>query len=96
MLRFLYVVLFEQSFDLSTDWGARASVEPPYVTGHLQRYRRSRRRDAEVETTNVEFCLFCLMFGELRLQPDVNTSPNPSRELHTQIISNTFGRRLTI
>jgi hypothetical protein len=65
MLRFLYVVLFEQSFDSSTDWGERASVERPFAAGHLQRYRRSRRRNAERETTNVGSCLFYLMFGEL-------------------------------
>jgi hypothetical protein len=36
MLRFLYVVLSERSFDLSTDRGERASVEPPIAVVHLQ------------------------------------------------------------
>ncbi len=36
MLQFLYVVLFEQSFDLSTDQEERASVEPPIAVDHLQ------------------------------------------------------------
>jgi hypothetical protein len=35
MLMFLYVVLFEQSFDLSTDWGERASLERLFEAGHL-------------------------------------------------------------
>ena len=39
MLRSLYVVLFEQSFDSSTDWGETASVERPLAAGHLKRYR---------------------------------------------------------
>jgi hypothetical protein len=36
MLRFLYVVLSERSFDLSTGQGARASFEPPIAGVHLQ------------------------------------------------------------
>jgi hypothetical protein len=36
MSRFLYVVLSEQSFDLSTGQGERASVEPPIAVVHLQ------------------------------------------------------------
>jgi hypothetical protein len=74
MLRFLYVVLFERSFDLSTDWGERASLERPPATGHLQRYRQARQRNAERERTNVGSRLFYLMFGELWLQPAVSTS----------------------
>jgi hypothetical protein len=65
MLQFLYVVPFERSFDSSTDWGERASVERPFAAGHLPGYRRSRRLDAERETTNVGSCLLYLMFGEL-------------------------------
>jgi hypothetical protein len=65
MPRFLYVVIFEQSFDSSTDWGERASLERPLAAGHLQKYHQSRRRNAEMETTNVGSRLFYLMFGEL-------------------------------
>jgi hypothetical protein len=65
MLRFLYVVPFERSFDSWTDWEERASVERPFAAGHLQRYRRSRRRDAEREATNVGSCLVYLTFGGL-------------------------------
>ena len=36
MLRFLYVVLSERSFDSSTGQGERASVEPPIAVVHLQ------------------------------------------------------------
>jgi hypothetical protein len=36
MLQFLYVVPSEQSFDLSTGQGERASVEPPIAVVHLQ------------------------------------------------------------
>ncbi len=36
MLRFLYVVPSEQSSDLSTGQGERASVEPPIAVVHLQ------------------------------------------------------------
>jgi hypothetical protein len=56
MLRFLYVVLFEQSFDSSTDWGERASVERPSAAGYLQRFRRPRRQTAE--RSNKRWVLF--------------------------------------
>ncbi len=36
MLRFLYVVLFEQSFDWSTGWAERASGERPFAADRLQ------------------------------------------------------------
>jgi hypothetical protein len=36
MLRFLYVVLSKRSFDSSTDQGETASVEHPFLAGHLQ------------------------------------------------------------
>ena len=36
MLRFLYVVLSERSFDSSTGQGERANVEPPIAVVHLQ------------------------------------------------------------
>jgi hypothetical protein len=65
MQRSLYVVLFERSFDSSMDWGERASVERPFAADHLQRYRRSRRRNTERETIYVGSCVLYLMFGEL-------------------------------
>jgi hypothetical protein len=36
MLRFLYVVLSERSFDSSTGQGEKASVGPPIAVVHLQ------------------------------------------------------------
>jgi hypothetical protein len=36
MMRFLYVVLSERSFDSTTGQGERASVEPPIAVVHLQ------------------------------------------------------------
>jgi len=36
MLRFLYVVLSEQSFDSSTGQGEKASVEHPIAFDHLK------------------------------------------------------------
>jgi hypothetical protein len=36
MLRFLYAVLSERNFDLSTGQGERASVEHPIAVVHLQ------------------------------------------------------------
>jgi len=50
MLRFLYVVPFEKSFDSSTECGK----------GNHKR--------------SILSYLFYLMFGELRLKPDVSTS----------------------
>ena len=65
MLMFLYDVLFERSFDLSTDWGEKASVERLFAAGHLKKYLWSRQLKAEKEITNVGFCVFYLVFGGL-------------------------------
>jgi hypothetical protein len=66
MLMFLYDVLFERSFDSSTDWGEKASVGHPFAAGHLQRYLgHGDEKREEREITNVGSCLFYLMFGGL-------------------------------
>jgi hypothetical protein len=57
-LLFLYVVLFERNFDWSTGLGERASVERPFEGDHLQKYCRSRGRNAESE--NIRRVLFIL------------------------------------
>jgi hypothetical protein len=59
MLRFLHDVIFERCFDLSMDWGERASLERPLEAGRLQRYRRSRRQCGKGNNKRwVSFILF--------------------------------------
>jgi hypothetical protein len=96
MLRFLYVVLFEQSFDSSMDWGERASLERPFAAGHLQNAvsHGDERRKGKYQTLGLVYFIQFL----------VNCDYNPMsarvrpllRETHTQIFSNTIGRRLPI
>jgi hypothetical protein len=68
----LCVVLSEQSYDSSTGQGERASVERPFVAGHLQDTSVSATKGGG-KATNVSSCSFRLTLGEERLRPRVST-----------------------
>jgi hypothetical protein len=63
MLQFLYVVLFERSFDSSTGWGERASGKRPFAAGHLQDTvgRGDEKQGEEQQTLGLVYFIYCLM-----------------------------------
>jgi hypothetical protein len=95
MLRFLYVVLFEQSFDSPTDWGREPvlNVLLQPVT-YKDTFGHDEMRKRKQQTLGLVYFILFL----------VNCDYNPMsarvrpllRETHTQIFSNTISRRLPI
>ncbi len=95
MPRFLCVVLSEQNFDSSMGQAERATAERPFAAGHLKD-TIGHGDEMWREITNVSSCLFHLKFGEERLQTPVSMLDTRFDKTHTQILSNTIRRRLSI
>jgi len=89
MLQFLYVVLFEQSFDLSTDQEERASVEPPIAVDHLQDCW-TWQRTAEGKQQTFRLVYFVQRLAKRNYEPKSVRVLSALGDTHTQILSDTI------
>ena len=78
------------------DQEEKASIEHLVAAGHLQKYRQSRQPKAREIRQTFHLVYIVQHFVKSDYEPKSGRVISVSCETHTQILSNTIRRRLTI